>query len=295
MNSKKLLDAFNYVDDRYLAMAEKPQKKVLHLKKKAFTLIAAAICVSLLAVTAIAKLPSAFEYLKQIDPEDAPLYEAAEEANRDMVPQNVELPQLKEASLIVNEKFYNGETILLGLNAKAVEGEPAIGFEPDEVLMKQIQSMGIVTSGTLPPENYDEIPYPRYAKVMADSLRHELTPEQYRQVEKYLEQTGHCCIVFRRVFVGDHIHVNGTDLMPTYNMDSNFYMGRQDNNTPSGQAIRLDSLPENARNQKDVTVELNMNSGLDYYYLDTEGHAWIYYAHTNEETASIIVPNSEMQ
>ena len=81
MKSEKLLDAFNYVEDQYLELAEKPRKKVISFKKRMITLIAAVICISMLSITAIAELPSVFQYLQQQDPEDAPLYEAAVEAN----------------------------------------------------------------------------------------------------------------------------------------------------------------------------------------------------------------------
>ena len=292
MNSKKLLEAFTYVEDSYLEAAEKPVRKRTSFKKRAFVLIAAAICVSALSITAIAELPSVFQYLKQMDPEDAPLYEAAEAANQDREPEPVELPQLKEASLIVNEKYYNGETILLGLDVKAVEGVPAVGYEPDTDLMRQIRSMGMKPSALIPPDTPQEVPYPRYAGALAAELQHSLTPDQYTRFQQCMEQTGHCCVVFRDAYVGDHIHVNGTDMMATYDMEVNSSAGISEGFTPAGEVIRLDPLPENAQNQDQVTVELKISSGLIYYYLDMEGHGWTYYKIPDTEMAQIQIENT---
>ena len=293
MNSKKLLEAFQYVDDTYLEQAEARPSRPVSLKKRIFVLVAAILCISILSVTAIAELPSVFQYLKQMDPEDAPLYEAAEQANRDTPPEPVDLPQLKEASLIVNDRYYNGETILLGLDVKAVEGEPAIGFEPDADLMKEIRAFGHADTAFIWEEPAAAIPYPRYAGALAASLQHELTESQYKKLQQCMETYGHCCVVIRDAFVGDHIHVNGTDMMATYDMEVNAYAGITEDNTPAGEAIRLDPLPENARNQEEVTVELNIKSGLIYYYLDTQGHGFTYYAVPDSVTAEITIQNSK--
>ena len=293
MNSKKLLEAFNYVDEAYLEQAEARPRRKGTLKKRVFMLIAAILCISILSVTAIAELPSVFQYLKQMDPEDAPLYEAAEAANRDTVPEPVELPQLKEASLIVNEKYYNGQTVLLGLDVKAVEGDPAIGFVPDADLMKQIRAFGHVDTAFIWEEPAAAVPYSHYAGALAASLQHELTPDQYKKLEQCMEAYGYCCVVMRDAFVGDHIHVNGTDMMATYDMDVNAYAGITEGNTPAGEVIRLDPLPENAQDQEEVTVALNIKSGLIYYYLDTQGHGFTYYAVPDSVTAEITIQNSE--
>ena len=293
MNSKKLLDAFSYVDDKYLQMADKPQEKVLHLKKKMFTLIAAAICVSLLAATAIAQLPSIFQYLRRMDPENAPLYEAAEEANKGKVPEPVELPQLKDASLIVNQKYYDGKTILLGLNVKAVEGDPAIGFEPDADIMKRIRVFGHTTGAYISPQNADKISYPRYAGAIADTLRNILTDEEYEKVEQCMESTGHCCVVFREAFVGDHIYVNGVDTCATYDMDMDFYAGSTSEAEPGTEAIRLDPLFKEGQDQNQVTVELTVKTGLNYYYMDTEGHGYEYYGPSDSQKAEITILSSK--
>ncbi len=295
MKSEKLLDAFNYVEDQYLELVEIPSQKRISLKKKAVVLIAAVVCISILSVTAIAKLPSVFQYLMQLDPQDAPLYEAAEEANKDWEPEPVELPQLKEADLVISQKYYNGKTVLLGLDVKAVEGDPVIGFEPDELLLKQIQAFGETPPAEATPEAYDEIPYPRYARSMAASLRRNLTPDQYKKVQKCMEKTGHCCVVSQNVFVGDHILVNGTDMMATYDVEQNAYAGITEGSTPAGEAIRLEPLPENAQNQQEVTVQLNIKSSLTYWYLDTDGHAYRYYGHTDAAPARITIINSEKQ
>ena len=295
MNSKKLLEAFTYVDETYLEQADQPAHNRLKLRKRMGLLIAAVICISLLAATAIAALPSVFPYLKQMDPANTPLYEAAEQANLGQEPEPVALPQMKEASLIVNEKYYNGETILLGLNLKAVEGEPAIGYEPDADLMKQIRCFGFVGSAYIFPEERAGITYPRYAGAMAVTLRNILTPEQYAQVEDCMEKTGHCCVVIRSVSVGDHIYVNGNDMCATFDMDMDFYGSPNQDITPGTEAIRLDPLDDSGKNQEQVTVELKINSGLNYYYMDAQGHAYEYYGRSDSVKAEITIPNSEMQ
>ena len=293
MSSKKLLDAFNYVDDKYLQMEEAPRKKPLNLRKMGVGLLAAAITVSLLAGTAIAQLPSVFDYMKDFDPEDQTVYQEALEANRNWEPEPVELPDLKDISLSVSQKYYNGETILLGLDLKALENEPAIGLEPDTLLMKELRCFtNRIQAKVYEDEGWD-IPYPRYARYIASELKHELTAEQYQKVTEYMEHTGHCCVAIRDVHVGDHIGVNGTDIMASLNMNGD--NGRTDVPTFAGEGIRLDSLPENARNQDAVTVTLDILTGLTYYYLDMEGHGYKYYGPSESETVQITIPRGEIQ
>ena len=292
MSSKKLLDAFNYVDDKYLQMEEAPMKKPLNLRKKGVGLLAAAILVSLMAVTAIARLPSIFDYMKEYDPEDQTVYQEALEANQNWEPEPVELPDLEDISLAVSQKYYNGETILLGLNLKSLEDEPAIGFEPDTLLMKEMRCAPYRVQAQVDDEDWD-IPYPRYARYIASELKHELTAEQYQKVTEYMEHTGHCCVAFRDVHVGDHIDVNGTDMMASLNMNGD--NGRTDVPTFAGEGIRLDALPQNAKNQDSVTVTLDIKTGLTYYYLDVEGHGYMYYGPSESEAVQITIPRGEIQ
>ena len=293
MSSKKLLDAFNYVDDKYLQMEEAPRKKPLNLRKKGVGLLAAAIIVSLLTGTAIAGLPTVFDYMKELDPEDQTVYQEALEANQNWEPEPVELPGLKDISLVVSQKYYNGETILLGLDLKALENEPAIGLEPDDLLMKELRcDTNRIQAKVYEDEDWD-IPYPRYARYIAAQLRHELTAEQYQKVTEYMEHTGHCCVAIRDVYVGDHIQVNGTDMMSTIDMNGD--TGRTDAATSAGEGIRLNPLPKSARNQDSVTVTLDIKTGLTYYYLDMEGHGFTYYGPSESETAEITIPRGEIQ
>ena len=293
MSSKKLLDAFNYVDDKYLQMEEAPRKKALNLRKKGLGLLAAAITVSLLAGTAIAGLPTIFDYMKEYDPEDQTVYQEALEANQNWEPEPVELPGLKDISLAVSQKYYNGETILLGLDLKSLEDEPAIGLEPDALLMKEMRCATYRPQAQVYEDADWDIPYPRYARSIAEELRHELTEEQYQKLTEYMEHTGHCCVAIRDVHVGDHIGVNGTDIMASLNMNGD--NGRTDVPTFAGEGIRLDPLPENARNQDSVTVTLDILTGLTYYYLDMEGHGYKYYGPSESETAEITIPRGEIQ
>lgn len=293
MSSNKLLDAFNYVDEKYLQMEEDPKKKPINLHKKGLGLLAAAIIVSLLAGTAIAGLPTVFDYMKEFDPEDQTIYQEALEANQNWEPEPVELPGLQNTSLVVSQKYYNGETILLGLDLKSLEDEPAIGFEPDALLMKEMQSTTNTTSAQVYREEDWEIPYPRYARSIAAELKQELTAAQYQKVTEYMEHTGHCCVAFRDVYVGDHIQVNGIDMMASLNMNGD--AGITEGATMAGEGIRLDPLPENARNQDSVTVTLDIKTGINYKYLDMEGHGYTYYGPVESETCEITIPRGEIQ
>ena len=293
MSSKKLLDAFNYVDDKYLQMEEAPRKKALNLRKKSVGLLAAAVVVSLMTVTAIARLPSIFDYMKEYDPEDQTVYQEALEANQDWEPEPVDLPGLKDISLAVSQKYYNGETILLGLDLKALENEPAIGLEPDTLLMKEMRCATYRPQAQVYEDEDWDIPYPRYARSIAEELRHELTEEQYQKLTEYMEHTGHCCVAIRDVYVGDHIAVNGTDMMATIGTGGD--AGRTDVTTIAGEGIRLDPLPENARNQDSVTVTMDILTGLIYYYLDMDGHGYKYYGSSEREPVQITIPRGEIQ
>ena len=69
MNSKQLFEAFSYIDDRYLDIADASVKEEKHLSWRRLTTIAlaAALCISLLTVTAMATgwIPGFFASLKE--------------------------------------------------------------------------------------------------------------------------------------------------------------------------------------------------------------------------------------
>ena len=146
MRSQTLFEAFSYIDDRYLDIAESPVRESSDAKqnsgrstvrKTVSLLLAAAICVSLLAVTAVAAgwLPGLFNTLKEAYPYDEELFEAAAQANTDAVPEVLEIPYLDLSKLVILERYFDGETILVGYDLDAVL--PAFCFEIRDILGRQ--------------------------------------------------------------------------------------------------------------------------------------------------------------
>lgn len=295
MKSKKLFDAFGYIDDRYLDIVDAPEKEYIEMnadKKHCFTrrsvsfLIAAAICVSILAVTAMAAgwIPILFKSLKEKYPQDAELFEAAAEANNDAVPTVMKIPHLDLSQFVLLEQYFDGNTILIGYNFDVVLPEPVVGIEPDNELLQEIQNSTKITdiawSGsecwltTPATENASKHTLEADAAEMDRMLKGTLSETDYNKAWQWMNTQGYVCIAVRNAWLGDHILINGADTVEAY-LESNAYADRTEYTSELGNCIRLEPLPDDIRTQEQITVTLNVRSSVEYWYMDMNGEGRI--------------------
>ena len=303
MKEKQLWDAFGAIDERYLEIAEKttaPQRRI-SLRRTAGLILAAAICLSLLAVTAVAAgwVPSIFELLQEQFPQET-VYAQAAQASQAQIPEVVELPKMDASKFVLSQSYYDGQTILLGYNLEEMLPEPVVGYQVDEALLREIKGTSQNFEG-IDRKTYEEIfgPLPEYvqehsmkrdALAMEGELRQILSPEAYEKMWKLLLQNGSVCVVTQDLFVGDHKLVNGVDTIAAM-ADHPEAIGMMDMYTEAGTCLYLNPLPEAGQNQSSVTVELKVKSGFQYWYLELEGHGYWAYAPNQEQIVSFTLEN----
>lgn len=323
MNAKQLYKAFEYVDDKYLDMVEAPQKETKTMNRTHVTIrkilvyaLAAVICVSILTMTAMAAgwIPNIFASLKEEYPEDQELFEAAAEANATAEPVTfpVEIPEVDASKLTLFEKYYDGQTILLGYNLEEIVPAPVVGYTLDEELLKEIKRdpgsyaftysededdsiENLLSKGLIDQEIYDGILDGRtdYAKkydlrnenniMMDHELKAMLTGEAYEAFWNQLVSNGSCCVVMQSIYIGDHKYVNGEDILDPNEM--------REYETDAGSCLRLEALPEVGQDQQSVTVDLKLKSSTVYWYMELEGHAYMKYVPNQEQIVSFTLEN----
>lgn len=310
MRSKKLFDAMEYVDDRFLDLVDGQarqtnQKDTGHtrsLRRAIVVALAAAICVSLLAVTAVAAgwVPSIFGLLKEQFPQET-IYAQAEQASQTQIPEVVELPKMDASKFVLSQSYYDGETILLGYNLEEVLPEPVVGYQVDDALLRELKGMDLMSCGEIDrktyeaqygtlPEYVQEHSMKRDALAMEGELRKMLSPEAYEKMWQLLVQNGYVCVVTQELHLGDHVLVNGVDTI-TAMADNPGAIGMTDIQTEAGTCLYLNPLPEAAQNHPSVTVELKVRSGFEYWYLELEGHAYRTYVPNQEQIVSFTLDN----
>lgn len=303
MKEKQLWDAFGAIDERYLEIAEKttaPQRRI-SLRRSVGLILAAAICLSLLAVTAVAAgwVPSIFELLQEQFPEET-VYAQAAQASQAQIPEVVELPKMDASKFVLSQSYYDGQTILLGYNLEEMLPEPVVGYQVDEDLLREIKGTsqsfeGIDRKtyeayfGSL-PEYVQEHSMKRDALAMEGELRQILSPEAYEKMWKLLLQNGSVCVVTQSLYLSDHALVNGVDTVTTMDYTTGM-VGMTDIQTEAGTCLYLNPLPEAGRNQPSVTVELKVKSSFQYWYLELEGHGYKAYAPNQEQIVSFTLDN----
>lgn len=308
MRSQTIFEAFSHIDDWYLDIADTPAEELSNMKKetKHFSarktvtvLLAAIICVSILAVTAVATgwLPGLFNTLKEEYPYDEELFEAAAQANTDAVPEVLEIPHLDMSKLVIMERYFDGETILVGYDLDTVLPDPVVGIEPDEDLLRKIKK-GVRVSriGWDEPQPWFEEPATENAikyDLLEDAftmdrmLKGTLSDSEYQKAWNLLKTQGYVCVAVRDVWLGDHIMVNGVDTIEDYLADGVSYSNRTVYTTEQGNCIRLDPLPEDIQKMDAVTVAVDVRSSVQYWYMDLDGEGRIYYDNSNTQTEQL--------
>lgn len=294
MNGRELYEAFSYVEDRYLDMADAPEMECMEMKhhfsgRRLFALlVAAAICISILTVTAVATgwIPGIFNALKEKYPQDEELFSAAAQANTDAVPDIREIPQLDLSKFVMKERYFDGETILLGYDLDLILPEPVVGIQPEEALLKKIKKgTRISRIGWEKPQSWFQEPATENAikhDLLEDAftmdrmLKGTLSEEEYEKTWNLLETQGYVCVAVRDVWLSDTILINGRDIREDFNSETNAYSGRTDYTSELGDCLRLDPLPESVKNQDHVTVTLTVRSAVQYWYMDLKGNGRVY-------------------
>ena len=330
MKGKKLYDALGYIDDRYLDMVDAPEKENLEMKtdnKHTFTrrsisfLVAAAICVSILAVTAMAAgwIPNIFAAVEPAFPEDAEILEAALQVTQTQEVETVSVPEIDFTQFTLYERYYDGESILLGYDLSKVMPEPVVGYQPDEELLAQIKQLprwqqtahpeqkddnlenmyaqGYITEeaykGALESKTEYAMQYglDNYWQIVTDrEMKETLSTEQYEKFWDILLETGVCCIaVPSDPWIADHIYVNDVDCGEVLGPDCGNF--RVDYTTEVGDCILLNPLPEAGRNQESVTVELSLRSGWHYWYMELDGDVYSHFENNPPYEATFTLQN----
>lgn len=307
MRSEKLFEAFSYIDDWYLDIVDTPEKALTEKKQSCSTstrktfslLLAAVLSICLLAVTAAATglLPGLFHTLKERYPQDKELFEAAAQANTDAIPEITDIPAMDLSKFVLLERYFNGETILIGYDLDLVVSDPVVGIEPDEELLKKIKKGSRMSSiGWNAAEPWMDDTSEGYAvkyNFAADGygmdkmMKGTLSPEDYETVWEILEEKGWVCVAIRDASLSDHFMINGYDPMDMYDPETNAFGSRTEYTEEMGTCLRLEPLPKEIRSLDSVNVTLKINSTVQYWYLDMMGNGRVYYDSSTRESKEV--------
>lgn len=330
MKSKQLYEAFSYIDDRYLDIVDYPlkettdmnSKKHISTRKLITYALAAAICISILTVTAAAAgwIPNIFAAVKPVRIEDAEILDAAMQATQKQEVETITVPEIDFTQFSLYERYYDGESILLGYDLSKFMPEIVVGYQPDEELLEQIKMIpqwkqachpeqeddiletnyanGYITEevyqGTLDSrtEYAKQYELDKYWQITMDRVMKEtLSDEQYEEFWKILLEDGSCCVAIpSEPWVGDRILVNGIDFSEFIGPDlpGNF---RSDYKTDVGYCIVLDPIPESTRKLDSIEVELSLKSGWHYWYMELDGDVYDYYVQNPTYKATFTLEN----
>lgn len=304
-----LFEAIGQVDDGYLTRAEKVLEAPSHRRtgRKLWTVaLAAAICASVLAATAMAAgwKTGIFQAVGDgiSDAEDQALFQAAAGANTGAVPEFAPIPNLDLSRFVLSETYFDGETILLGYNIEAILPRPAVGVEVEKQTLQEIRHASSTASMSWSGER-TQVESPATAKAkeynlaqngfyLDEDLQTILTTEEYERMWAILESQGYVVIAAWDAYVSNGVSVNGVDLREAYDQDHNAYASQTEYETEIGTCLRLEPLPEDVQNGEAVTVTLGLKSGLWYYYLDLEGNAYMYCHHTQRQDTPFTIERS---
>lgn len=328
MNARELYEAIGMIDDWYLDIVDTPQKETTAMKPTRITFrkmlvyaAAAAICISILTMTAMAAgwIPNIFAAVKPAFPEDAEILEAALQATQDQEIETVTVPEVDFTQFTLYERYYDGESILLGYDLTKIMPEPVVGYQPDDEMLATIKQLpcwqqaahpdqthddletlyaqGFLTEedyqGTLEmrTENAKQYGLSKYWQIHMDcEMKQILSPEDYEKFWDILLETGACCVAIpAKPWIADHIFVNDTDCGEVLGPDCGNF--RVDYTTEVGDCILLNPLPEAGRNQDSVTVELSLRSGWNYWYMELDGDVYDYFENNPAYGATFTLEN----
>lgn len=316
MNRKLLSKAMGDIEDRFIAEAFQPMPKTAHLNtQRLFAVLVAAALILGLSVAAYAAgwFSPIFSDRLQHSPEmeeRIQTLEAAEQYMNDRQPEpiTVDLPAFDNSQITLSEQYYNGKSLLLGINLRGVVPGLTVGYEPSEDLRERMVDLAFyhmargndhldaLLAQGLDPLIYDgklnnRTPYAKEydlrnisAIEMDKMLYRELSGEEYEFAWKLLRETGHLCVVRNTVSISDHITTeDGIDLGPTRQENTE---APSDPVAEEGIYIEILELPDNVQNRDPLAFQVKIQNSRYYYYMELGGPA--YYSH--EPAGEVYVP-----
>lgn len=329
MTSKQLYEAIGQIDDRYLEMVDAPEKENTNRNRKHVTvrkaityILAAAICISILAVTAMAAgwIPNIFAAVEPVWEGDKIILEEVLQAPQgEQIVEQFSAPELDFTQFTLYERYYDGEKILLGYDKSKIIPGTIVGLQPDEDLLAKIKERPLWQDAAPEGQNTDDLEImhengwiteeayqgvwdhktenaekyglTKHQQFLLDrQLKEDLSPEEYEKFWNILLETGVCCVAIPSdVYISDHIWVNDADCGEVLSPEvGNF---RSEYSTDVGDCIILTPLPEAGRNKETVTVKMNLRSGWTYWYIEQEGDVYCYYAPYPAYPVTVTVKN----
>ena len=187
---------------------------------------------------------------------------------------------------MVLERYFDGETILIGYDLDTILPDPVVGIMPSEETLQQIRKSSRASRISWPGfesgdkvlnvEKAEQYNLTEDAYRIDQAMQSLLSEADYQKAWDIVEETGWVCVAVRDVWLGDHILINGHDLMETYHSATNAYGSRTEYDIEQGNCLRLEPLPDEVKTQETVTVTLRIRSSVNYCYLDMEGNGRFY-------------------
>ena len=332
MNREQLTEAVGNLADRHITATAQydPRgvsggpERIIPMKTRTIRkplLIAAVVALLLaLGVSAYAAgwLAPIFHKMQGMTPdaEQKALYKAAEQAviDQEQTPETVTLPAFDNSKITLSERYYDGKTLLLGVNLEEVVPSMTVGYTPDEAMLAKINNVAFFHDvkgnddlDVLLSEGMERSLYEEYLEHRSDyakeydlhnlsaitldwMLKEKLSDEEYEAAWKLLRETGHLCVVDSEVYIGDHILLDdGTDIgmVGQQNVDSD------DVSAHSGNIfIEASSLPEAAQGRDALHISLNVKNARTYYSMSLNGPAYFYYEQIGEASVPFTVEKS---
>lgn len=332
MNREQIYETVGNLADRHVTATAQydPRgvsggpERIIHMKthtiRKPLLIAAAVALLFALGVSAYAAgwLAPIFHKMQGMTPdaERQTLYEAAEQAviDQEQAPETVTLPAFDNSKITLSERYYDGKTLLLGVNLEEVVPGMTVGYTPDEVLLTKINNVAFFHDvkgnddlDVLLSEGMERSLYEEYLEHRSDyakeydlrnlsaitldwMLKEKLSDEEYEAAWKLLRETGHLCVVDSEVYIGDHILLDdGTDIgmVGQQNVDSD------DVSAHSGNIfIEASSLPEAAQGRDALHISLNVKNARTYYSMSLNGPAYFYYEQIGEASVPFTVEKS---
>ncbi len=187
MKKTVLLEAFQYVDDRYLDEAAFPAESPNRLRRpmrRLLTMSAAAVLLLALgaAASASGRLPF-FGELKKLsaDPTEQAYYERAEEAAEGQAEENLTIPGFDLSALTLYERYYDGENLLLGFRLDEAVPGPVVGFEPSAKQLEQMKGIPGKYAFTYSEDPDDSLDHQlaRFSRI--DDVQYGISRQEYDQ------------------------------------------------------------------------------------------------------------------
>ena len=248
------------------------------------------------------------EYYAELEDKNA-VYDAAEEYmnSAQPAPESIQLPEFHNSTLTLSERYYDGETLLLGINFEQLAPGMVFGFEPDTELMEKLNNVAffhdvkgndhldVLLGEGMQQDIYEDYLNHRSEHAKEYDLRHlsaisldwlmqgELSAGDYERAWEMLIDNGHICLVESSVFISDHILMDdGTDL----GINAQERMEQ-------GIVIEANNLPDNAKGLETLNIQLKVKNVRTYYYMELGGPAYFCTELVDESLVPFSVENAK--